>query len=149
MRSCYFPLNAEVAEFGRRAGLRIQWSNPWGFESPLSHYRNLFGYRLYETQKRDSGFLEKEGQAPAAAWGAGQHQSPAAACPRPTGSQRKAARYLAKVGAARLVAPPRCHRCFEYSFGVASSSLRRGADRGAIGHACSEYSRYRGISPTT
>ena len=22
---------------GRRAGLRIQWSNPWGFESPLSH----------------------------------------------------------------------------------------------------------------
>ena len=29
--------SAEVAEFGRRAGLRIQWSNPWGFESPLSH----------------------------------------------------------------------------------------------------------------
>src|SRR5688500_12237765 len=22
---------------GRRAGLRIQWGNPWGFESPLSH----------------------------------------------------------------------------------------------------------------
>src|ERR1700694_6348726 len=29
--------SAEVAEFGRRAGLRIQWSNPWAFESPLSH----------------------------------------------------------------------------------------------------------------
>lgn len=30
---------ARVAEFGRRAGLRIQWRNPWGFESPLSHRR--------------------------------------------------------------------------------------------------------------
>ena len=35
---CYLLIaSAEVAEFGRRAGLRIQWSNPWGFESPLSH----------------------------------------------------------------------------------------------------------------
>ena len=23
---------------GRRAGLRIQWDIPWGFESPLSHH---------------------------------------------------------------------------------------------------------------
>jgi hypothetical protein len=37
-RRCYLLIaSAEVAEFGRRAGLRIQWSNPWGFESPLSH----------------------------------------------------------------------------------------------------------------
>jgi hypothetical protein len=21
------------------SGLRIQWGNPWGFESPLSHYQ--------------------------------------------------------------------------------------------------------------
>ena len=26
---------------GRRAGLRIQWGNPWGFESPLSHLREV------------------------------------------------------------------------------------------------------------
>jgi len=30
---------AEVAEFGRRAGLRIQWAlRSWGFKSPLRHH---------------------------------------------------------------------------------------------------------------
>ena len=28
----------EGGGIGRRAGLRIQWGNPWGFESPLSHH---------------------------------------------------------------------------------------------------------------
>ena len=28
---------------GRRAGLRIQWGNPWGFESPLSHSSGIAG----------------------------------------------------------------------------------------------------------
>jgi hypothetical protein len=27
-------------ETGRRAGLRIQWGNPWEFESPLAHQIN-------------------------------------------------------------------------------------------------------------
>ena len=35
------PLSARRREsggIGRRAGLRIQWGNPWEFESPLSHH---------------------------------------------------------------------------------------------------------------
>src|SRR5690606_38597788 len=28
----------ESGGIGRRAGLRIQWGNPWEFESPLSHH---------------------------------------------------------------------------------------------------------------
>ena len=28
---------SESGGIGRRAGFRIQWGNPWGFESPLSH----------------------------------------------------------------------------------------------------------------
>ncbi len=27
----------ESGGIGRRAGLRIQWDFPWGFDSPLSH----------------------------------------------------------------------------------------------------------------
>src|SRR5204863_3850024 len=62
MRSCYFPLCAEVAEFGRRAGLRIQWSNPWGFESPLSHYRNLFWIELMKRKNEIPDFSKKKGK---------------------------------------------------------------------------------------
>jgi hypothetical protein len=29
----------ESGGIGRRAGLRIQWGNLWGFESPLSHHQ--------------------------------------------------------------------------------------------------------------
>jgi integrase len=29
---------SESGGIGRRAGFRIQWGNPWGFESPLSHF---------------------------------------------------------------------------------------------------------------
>ena len=28
----------ESGGIGRRAGFRIQWGNPWEFESPLSHH---------------------------------------------------------------------------------------------------------------
>jgi hypothetical protein len=28
-----------VVEFGRHAILRGWWGNPWGFESPLRHYK--------------------------------------------------------------------------------------------------------------
>ena len=31
----------ESGGIGRRAGLRIQWGNPWEFESPLSHQWNI------------------------------------------------------------------------------------------------------------
>jgi hypothetical protein len=30
----------ESGGIGRRAGFRIQWGNPWEFESPLSHHMN-------------------------------------------------------------------------------------------------------------
>lgn len=33
----YLALTRGSGGIGRRAGLRIQWGNPWGFESPLSH----------------------------------------------------------------------------------------------------------------
>ena len=34
-----YTKHAEVAEFGRRAGLRIQWAlRSWGFKSPLRHH---------------------------------------------------------------------------------------------------------------
>src|SRR5581483_4388960 len=31
---------------GRRAGLRIRWGNPWGFDSPLSHSLQLVNWRV-------------------------------------------------------------------------------------------------------
>ena len=33
----------ESGGIGRRAGLRIQWGNPWEFESPLSHHPRVDG----------------------------------------------------------------------------------------------------------
>src|SRR6266545_3670572 len=35
------PNYARMAEFGRRARLRIWWGNLWGFESPSSHAYTL------------------------------------------------------------------------------------------------------------
>src|SRR5216683_5716529 len=34
----YRIASGESGGTGRRAGLRIQWGNPWGFNSPLSHH---------------------------------------------------------------------------------------------------------------
>ena len=72
--------SAEVAEFGRRAGLRIQWSNPWGFESPLSHGAKLFFLNgdQNEEKKRDPRLLEEE-ERTAAPFGTRPHEAPAAA----------------------------------------------------------------------
>jgi hypothetical protein len=83
--------SAEVAEFGRRAGLRIQWSNPWGFESPLSHLavfdsNKILKWRSYEAKERNPRLFEKEKEF-AAAQRAGHHQDPSA-CAASTRSAR-------------------------------------------------------------
>src|ERR1700757_4561248 len=39
----------ESGEIGRRAGLRIQWGNPWGFDSPLSHHIEIQSLSEYTT----------------------------------------------------------------------------------------------------
>ena len=50
------PLSDTPALYAHRCarggmGLRIQWSNPWGFESPPSHLRNQpLGERPYRHQ---------------------------------------------------------------------------------------------------
>ncbi len=78
---------------GRRAGLRIQWSNPWGFESPLSHVAYVrIERRSYEEKERNPRLLEEE-EGVAASHGAGRPEGTAAAS-RAGGENGKTARNV-------------------------------------------------------
>jgi hypothetical protein len=97
--------SAEVAEFGRRAGLRIQWSNPWGFESPLSHGAKVFFLNgdQHEEKKRDPRLLEEKKRT-AASFGPRPHEAPTTyAASRAAGEIGKAAGDLDEIGPQRIV----------------------------------------------
>jgi len=92
-------INSEVAN-----ALRIQWSNPWGFESPLWHGAYVgIERRSYEAKERDPRLLEEEERV-AASLSAGRHEGPAAAS-RAAGEDGKTARDVDEVGTTRLVTP--------------------------------------------
>ena len=105
-RRCYLLIaSAEVAEFGRRAGLRIQWSNPWGFESPLSHGAKVFFLNgdQNEEKKRDPRLLEEK-ERTTASFGPRPHQAPATCAPSSAASEiGEAARNVDEIGPPRIV----------------------------------------------
>ena len=48
----------ESGGIGRRAGFRIQWGNPWEFESPLSHQLCADRYDSPEMTAGYTGFID-------------------------------------------------------------------------------------------
>ena len=90
---------------GRRAGLRIQWSNPWGFESPLWHGAQSSPRPeiCYEEKERDPRFLKKEKRTAAAGPRSPRPHQGSTGSYGAAGENGKASRDIDEVGSTRIV----------------------------------------------
>src|SRR2546423_11606702 len=82
-------VGGKAINFGAANGLRIQWSNPWGFESPLWHYaQHSSNGDLMKRKNEIPDFSKKKAKGPQPAHGvpeATKVQQPPPAPPVRTG----------------------------------------------------------------